>query len=158
MDQISLVISIVSLLISVLVLIIAVWHNIKTFTPIITLLHNVSSMNGELSVVLQNKGIGPATITKVEFLLDGKSIGSNLDEIVNRLESLGMVFSFFFQKRALGSVLSAGESFTPIRLVFQDNKLPKGAIDLFDRLSTRIWYRSLYGIEYRRRMENLSGQ
>ena len=158
MDQISLIIAIVSLFVSVLVLFIAVLHNIKTFTPIITVLQNTSSIDGELSIVLENKGIGPATLTKVEFLLDGKSIGGDLDEIISRLESMGMVFSYFFQKRSMGSILSAGESTTPIRLVFQDNKLPKEAADLFDRLAVRIWYKSLYGIEHRKRSERLSSQ
>jgi len=151
MDQISLAISVISLLMSVLALIIAVWHNLKSYTPIITILHNRSNINGEISVVLQNKGIGPATITRIEFLLDGKSIGNDLNKIVNILESKGAEFSFFFQERDLGSVLSAGESFTPMRLVFKDKKLPDDAVNLFDRLSTRIWYKSLYGLEYRRR-------
>ena len=151
MDQISLAISIISLLMSVLALIIAVWHNVKSYTPIITILQNRSNINGEISVVLQNKGIGPATITRIEFLLDGKSIGNDLNKIVNILESKGVEFSFFSQERDLGSVLSAGESFTPMRLVFKDKKLPDDAVNLFDRLSTRIWYKSLYGLEYRRR-------
>lgn len=147
----NLAISVISLLISVLALIVAVWHNVKSYTPIITILHDRSSINGEMSVVVQNKGIGPATITRVEFLLDGQSIGNDLHEITNILASRGLEFSFFFQERDQGSVLSAGESFTPVRLVFEDKELPDDAVDLFDRLSTRIWYKSLYGLEYRRR-------
>ena len=157
MDQISLAISVFSLFISLTAFFIAVWHNIKSFTPILTVLQNNSSINGEISIVIENKGIGPATLIKVEFLLDGKSIGNNFNEIIKILESKDFHFQYFFQNRGSGSVLSSGDKFIPIRLVFPDNQLPEEAIDLFNHLSTRIWYKSIYGIKYRQRTEQQSG-
>jgi hypothetical protein len=157
MDQLSIGVSIFSLFISFAALFVAVWHNVKSFTPIITVLQNNSSLKGEISIVIQNKGIGPATLMKVEFLWGGKSIGNNFDEIIKILESRGYHLEYFFQRRSLGSVLSSGEKFTPIRFVFPDHQLPEEIIDLFNQVTVRVWYKSIYGITYRQIHDLKSG-
>lgn len=149
MDQISIAVSIISLLISFAALFIAIWHNIKSFTPILTVLQNNSSIKGEISIVIENKGIGPATLTKIEFLIGGKSIGDNVDTIINILKLRDLHCEYFFQNRNHGSVLSSGEKFIPIRVVFSDQQLPEEITSLFNRLAIRVWYKSIYGITYR---------
>jgi len=92
----------------------------------------------------------------VEFLLDGKSIGNNFDEVIKILESKNLHCQYFYQFRGSSSVLSSGDKFIPIRLVFPNNQLPKEIVELFNHISTRVWYKSIYGIKYRQRTEQQS--
>jgi hypothetical protein len=118
MDQLSISVSIISLLVSFAALFIAIWHNVRSFTPILTVLQNNSSIKGEISIVIENKGIGPATLTKIEFMLGGRSIGENVDAVINILKLRDLHCEYFFQNRSFGSVLSSGEKFIPIKIVF----------------------------------------
>ncbi len=149
MDQISITVSILSLAVSFVALFVAIWHNVKSFTPILSVLQNNSTITGEISIEIQNKGIGPATLTRLEFLLGGKSIGNNFDAIIKVFESKDIHCQYFFQNRSVGSVLSSGEKLIPIRFVFPDHRLPEDVINLFNQVFVRVWYKSIYGITYR---------
>jgi len=148
MESTSLTLSLIPLIVSCIALIVALWHNIKSYTPLIRIKQTTSDLNGHISISIINKGVGPAIIQRLEFIYQDKILGRNFNKITHILETSGVWCRSYWQTFGPGSVLPPGEEFIPIRLEFGNGPLREEVIDFIDSISIRIWYKSIYGITY----------
>jgi len=150
--------SIVAILIGLFALTVSVWQGYETrnnyrlsVTPKITFYGHWRNDKMTPGVYIQNKGLGPAIITKVEVLLDGKivdinSYGENLFYALEKAVFTSGIpqFTLFIMLR--DEVIASGENQLFIGLTEKDNNdlIIDNLNKAFSRVSLRIDYLSIY--------------
>lgn len=152
--------SIAAIIIGICALVVSIWQGYETrknyrlsVTPNISVMGNWIQGSEHIGIDLENKGIGPAIITRIEIKVDGQSINilQNQKEYLSILEKMAVemdIVGLCQHVMDSGDMIAAGEK-RPLIWVYSDYVSNKGEmrkfLDFFSRITITVEYKSIYG-------------